>query len=345
MTRPSQEAKEAMLSTRSVEGLPSDSDFVSTGVTLLNLACYGKTYAGMCKGKIYRMVGRSSSGKTFLCRTILAEASVNSNFDDYELIYDDVERGALMDTEKFFGKRLVTRLVPPARTKVSKEPIYSEGVADFYRRIHAKLEAGKKFIWVVDSLDSLKADTETKMSDGKAKAHSQEMRKLIDPLATSGSILLLISQAKTDLRSMWGGDTTSGGLSPEYYSTLEIWLKKIKAVGTTYKGKKYNSGTIISARVKKNRISGVDQNIQFPFHPSYGIDDIGANVDFLCKANHWGKSKGAIVASEWDVELKRNALIRHIEENGLQRETQILVGKVWLEIQKAITPERQPRYS
>ena len=41
-------------------------DFLSTGSTLLNLACTGKPYRGFAKGKYYFIVGDSSSGKTFL---------------------------------------------------------------------------------------------------------------------------------------------------------------------------------------------------------------------------------------------------------------------------------------
>jgi len=62
--------------------------FLSTGSTLLNLACTGKPYYGFAKGHYYFIVGDSVSGKTFLSLTCLAEASINPNFDNYRFIYD-----------------------------------------------------------------------------------------------------------------------------------------------------------------------------------------------------------------------------------------------------------------
>jgi RecA/RadA recombinase len=318
-------------------------DTLSTGLTLLDLAIDG----GLRKGHVYRVAGRSGAGKTFLCRTILAEASINEAFDGYELIYDDVERGALMDTAKFFGQGLVDRLVPPARSK-NKQPIYSKTVGDFYRRIRAKLEDGKSLIWICDSLDSLSPDAENnKMSDGKAKAHSQELRKLLDPLEETKSILIMVAQVRVDMRSPYGEDMTAGGRAPEFYSTLDIWLKKIKTLKTVYKGKKYANGIQVIARVKKNRLAGGDKSIIFPFHPSYGIDDTGACVDFLASAGHWSKSKGTISAPEFGHTGTRTKLIEIIEadEDGeLQDRLVTLTEKVWKEIETATSVKRKPRY-
>jgi RecA/RadA recombinase len=322
---------------------PADSDYLSTGVTLINLATYGKTHGGLLKGHIYRFAGRSSSGKTFICRTVLAEAAMNPAFDDYELIYDDVEDGALMDTEKFFGSRLVKRLVSPSRRKGS--PVYSKTIGDFYSRLNKRLDAGKKLIWVIDSLDSLSPDSANKMTDNKAKANSQEMRKLLQPLTETKSILILVSQVRANMGSPYGGDIVSGGMAPEFYATLEVILRKAKTLKTVYKKKKYVIGSIVSAKIKKNRISGREQVVFFPFSPDYGIDDIGANVDYLCQNQHWVKKEGVVQAEEFNFTGKRMKLIQFIEETGVQRELQVLVGKVWKEIRDATTVERRPRYS
>lgn len=340
-----------------------DRDFVSTGVTLINLATYGRTHGGIAKGTINRICGLSSSGKTFLCRTILAEAARNPEFDSYDLIYDDVERGALMDTEKFFGKKLVSRLVPPARSKI-KLPIYSSSSMDFYRRIGERLKKGRKVIWILDSLDSLDRDSDSKMGDGKAKVHSQELRRLLEPLAETGSILVLISQVRMNMKAMSPWDPphiASGGMAPEFYSAVEIWLRKAKTLKTSYRGKKYTSGIQVRAHIKKNRTSGNDCQILFPFSRSYGIDDIGANIDYLIDNKHWkyekskqeedsqddeaDKSKSIILAEDFDIAGTRAEVIQRIEGKNLQRELQVLTGRIWNDIESAINVERIPRYS
>ncbi len=92
-------------------------DYLSTGSTLLNLACTGYPFRGFAKGYYYFIVGDSTSGKTFLSLTCLAEASINKNFKDYRFIYDNSEGGALMDIERFFGSGVAERIEPPSLTE------------------------------------------------------------------------------------------------------------------------------------------------------------------------------------------------------------------------------------
>ena len=76
---------------------------VSTGCTLLNLACTDRPDVGFLKGHYYYLVGDSASGKTWLTLSCFAEASLNPAFKDYRFVFDDVENGALMDIEHYFG--------------------------------------------------------------------------------------------------------------------------------------------------------------------------------------------------------------------------------------------------
>ena len=86
-------------------------DFLSTGSTLLDLALTNQPGQGFCKGSYYLLVGASRAGKTFIALTTLAEASINPSFQDYALIYLAPERGARMNIEKFFGKKLAERII------------------------------------------------------------------------------------------------------------------------------------------------------------------------------------------------------------------------------------------
>jgi RecA/RadA recombinase len=336
--------KKVLLSKDESQDSSLPGDFLSTGITLLDLATYGRVGYGYRKGRVYRMVGRSSTGKTWLARTALAEAANNPAFGDHDLIYDDVERGAQMDTERFFGRKLAKRLLPPGRT-TKGSPVYSRGILDFYKRISRRLDRGKPIIWVEDSLDALEALAETKMGDGKAKVHSQELRKLLNPLDETGSILILTSQAKTDLRSLFGQDTTSGGFSPEYYATLTLWLSKVGSVKTKYNSVTYNQGVKVQARVKKNRLSGQDASVHFCFYPSFGIDNTGACVDFLIKANHWKKKDGKFHAQEFMLTESRKRLVEMIDsDRELCASLYEVVAEVWGKIQEACTVSRTIKY-
>jgi len=54
---------------------------LSTGSALLNLAISGQADVGMLPGYYYYFVGDSNSGKTWIARTCLAEATINTNYD------------------------------------------------------------------------------------------------------------------------------------------------------------------------------------------------------------------------------------------------------------------------
>ena len=126
---------------------------LSTGSTVLNCACSDDPLKGFLSGHYYRFVGDSSSGKTFLCMTCLAEAVNDPKFDKYRLIYDDVEGGALMDITKFFGSKLAKRIEPPRKKK--GVALYSQNIEELYYHIDDAVEEGGPFIYIVDSMDFL----------------------------------------------------------------------------------------------------------------------------------------------------------------------------------------------
>src|SRR2546423_5801296 len=95
-------AREILLSKRD-RPVFSREGALSSGSTLLNLACTDHPDLGFFKGAYYYLVGDSVSGKTWLSLSCFAEACCNDAFHDYRLIFDDVEGGALMDIRRYFG--------------------------------------------------------------------------------------------------------------------------------------------------------------------------------------------------------------------------------------------------
>lgn len=344
-------------------------DYLSSGLTTVNLCLQGQASGGIPKGTIARLVGRKESGKSFVCTTILAEASINPAFKDYLLIYDDYERGRRTDLRFFFGVEAAKRIQPPAwlvdKKAKTRRPSYSVTLGQFYDRVVKMLQKGTKFVWVIDSIDALQPDKATKMGDGKAKANNWGLRDILDGLDATGSILLIVNQSHIDIKSMFGGETTSGGLALEYYPAVDLWLKKVMTLTKSYNGTVYNVGTLVSCRVKKNRVSGGDRTLYFPFAPTYGIDDVGACVDYLTRVKHWEKEsvkkkkdEGAdddesrlivsprkIVAPEFDFEGSRRELIAKIENEDLLAELKVLTAKAWHGVEAALREDRKPRYN
>lgn len=337
-------------------------DLLSTGSTLLNLACSGNPYGGFVKGKYYLLVGDSASGKTFLSMTCFAEAQRTNRFQHYRLIYDNVEDGCLMDVPHLFGQAVADHLEFPAADK-DGAPVFSETIEDFYYNLDDALKLGKPFIYVLDSMDGLSSVYEGEkfvahkkahrkgvasagsFGDGKARKNSEGLRKILSGIRDSGSILIILAQTRDNLGFGFEKKIRSGGHALRFYATVEIWTRVLGKIKRTVKEKARAIGVRIGIQIKKNRITGKNSEVEIAIYPSYGIDDIGSCVDYLVDECWWKKpTKKSIAAQEFDVKVSRDKLIQLIEKNGWEDELISITGKCWKEIDAASIPIRKPRY-
>lgn len=161
-------------------------DLLHTGSTLLNLILTGNPHGGFLCGKYFFLVGDSQSGKTFLCMTCLAEATINPAFNNYRFIYDNIEDGMLMNTDELFSEEVADRMEPPAT--LNNKPVFSDTVENFYYNLDDALFAAgwdskkrkltgdpnaRPFIYILDSQDALDSEAAT----AKFHAHKAATRK------------------------------------------------------------------------------------------------------------------------------------------------------------------------
>jgi len=340
--------------------------WLHTGSTLLNCALTGNPNRGFAMGLYYFLVGDSASGKTFLSLTCLAEAAKNKHFDSHRFIFDDIEGGALMDFEEFFGADMADRVEPPKGTQ--ENPEFSSDVDDFYYNLDNAYEVargpeGKPFIYVMDSMDSIDhkddeakfqkkkkaaaAGTEEKGTYGmaKAKANSQGLRRAQRKLRKTDSILIIISQTRDNV-DQFSREKKSrgGGRALKFYAHAEMWSANHGQIQKEYKKKKREQGLKCGIKVKKNRHTGRRREVVVPIYHSYGFDDTGSCVDYLIDEGWWKKRKSKIVAPEFDIIATREKLIDHIEENEDEPFLHAAVGKCWNEIEDAVKLKRKKRY-
>lgn len=345
-------------------------DFLSSGCTLLNLAVTDHPFCCYKKGSYYYFVGDSESGKTWFTLMALAEAAHHPDFKDYALVHDDVENGALMDKQDYFGTETNSRIISPAKEK-DGTPIYSKDVEDFYYYLDDYYKEGTPFVWVEDSMDSLtsseeekkfeenkKARRKVKSKDGeesggkgsygvsKAKKNSENLRQVMPKLRDTNSILIIISQTRDNIGGGLFGPkkTRSGGNALKFYATIEIWTSVIGKIKKTVKGKPREIGSKIQLVIKKNRVKGLKRKVTVDFYPSFGVDDIGSNIAYLLEEKHWTKKKGSIVAPEFDYEGTTEKLIKKIEEEEGETKLAKLVANVWKEIADNCKVERKKKY-
>lgn len=360
-----EQVKKKLKKRKAPEAAPTDDEYVSTGLSLLNLGCTGTTKRGLRRAHYYLLVGESSSGKTWLAMQVLAEASVNSAFKDYRLILDNPERGNLMDVRRYFGDALADRMEPPTKKG------HSETLDEFYDNVKTCCEAGP-CVYVLDSEDSLDSekdlavqeeaakarakDKEVKGSFGmnKAKTNSTRMRSAHNVLEKHGSILVLIKQTRdnTGWDATYRPKTRSGGKALTFYGTVEMWFEKKGKIVRRIKGADRTVGHYLKVKFQKNRISGNDDfSVMLPFHRAHGFDEIGSLVDYCVEEGRWeatGKegadSKKIITAPDFSFSGSREDLIQKIETDGLETELRLIVSEVWREIEAACAVVRKPRY-
>lgn len=347
---------------RSKTVVPSK-DLLSTGSTLVNLACSGRVAGAYAKGSYVFFVGDSESGKTFLALTCFAEANRNRNFADYRLIYDNVEDGALMDWAAYFGPTAAERIEAPSMK--ADAPVYSETVEDFYYHIDDAHKAGRPFIYVLDSMDALVPRSELEKfkkqkaasrnnkeeagdyGTAKAKLNSHHLRLVLPKLKAMGSILIIISQTRDSLATFGFGEkkTRAGGKALKFYATLEIWTSVRDTLRKTVGGKPRAYGITTQVDIKKNRLQGKKRRVFVPILHDYGIDDVGSCVDYLLDEGHWKETSGKIHAPEFSEEqLSRTKLIRKIEDEESERELRKIVADKWNSIEAELKTNRKARY-
>ena len=342
-----------------------DADWLSSGLTLLNLAATGHPDRCVPKGKYAYVVGDSSSGKTWFAFTFMAEAARNKNFDGYRFVHDNAEHGALMDVGRYFGRKLEATLEPPRRDKKTKEPVYSSTVEEFYYNLAAALDRGP-CVYVLDSMDALSADEDEKhfveerraFEQGKKTAGSYGMAKArynnrhintaVSKLRKTGSVLIMISQTRDKVGgTIPGQKTRSGGKGLRFFNRFEFWTSVRGPIKKRALGKDREVGSLIQIDVQKNHFNGWEGKVPLvPFYRQTGMDDVGACVDFLIDEGRWDKTdSGVIDATDLGFTGKREDLIATIQDEDRDRELQLLTARVWREIEEACRVLRKPRYT
>ena len=357
---------------------------LSTGSTLLNLACSGRIDVGFVPNNYYCWCGRSGSGKTFITMTTLAEASINPHYAKHRLIFDCPEHGALMNIEKFFGPELARRLEPPAGTR--EKPRYSRTLEGLYHNVHNNLAQGP-CIYLLDSMDPLPTDVEYKAflkknraynkkekkqeDEGgqeqkeagsygteRAKVNSHHLRLVFNELQGSGSMFIVIFQSRQNIGpgAQFNPDVRGGGNAPTFYAGMELWssVHTHLKVKERVSKKSIEQGVVCKVRVKKGRIQGKDRTVYIPIYhtgDAPGIDDVGGCVDFMAEWKRWPKTgkdydmaDGKIDAVDFNINANREKVVQHILENNLEDDLRRLVLSTWKDIEDSCAVHRKPRY-
>lgn len=336
--------------------------YFTTGCTLLDLVVGGGEKIGFGMGyeagTIARDWGDSSSSKSFKACELIA-ANYYKYKDKFRWVYDDCESGFKFDTKSLYGFEIMPEDV--------NKRFHSKTVEDWYCNLRVFLKSLKDDeigIYVLDSLDGLgsrelqeRGDERLKKfeqgkefdqgsySMGSAKFLSQEFfRTLSNDLQSKKCLLYVISQERDNVG---GGlyapkSRASGGRAIRFFETVRIHTKARKKIEKS----DLPIGVVIEVEAEKVRNPRPFRRCTVPLFFQYGLDNIGANIDYLYDLR--GDSGELLKKADgikWDdEELSRDNLIKYIETNHLQAELEKRVIDKWEAIEDSIKVERASKY-
>lgn len=336
-------------------------EFISSGCTILDLALSDRIDGGYLLGSFVNIVGDSSSGKTLGALTMCAEALHDRRFKDYQFVYDLPEATMNFDLETMFGNSFDKVLfLPEDRTK-------ARTIQDWHHDLYKYSEG--PIIHVTDSFDSLTAIgdvdaveqgdpvAKTGWKTEKAVVSSAALPQIIGRIEEHNSLLMIISQTRANIGVSFGpAKKQSGGNALVFYRTHAIWLSEGEKIKVNIRGKDREVGHWTHAKVSKNKVTGKVRQVSFPVYYDYGIDDIGASVEWLITEKFWTTNqKGYLDLGDdfdffginKDEKINRKSLIKYIEDNNLEPKLKEVINECWQEVEEEIKNKlsRKPKYS
>ena len=375
--------KNQMLDTLKIKMKGVKKYFISTGVDLLNLILTGDINKGLCTGRIYNVIGDSSTGKTIQCIEVCNATYYIEYLEKKKKVaicYDESEDAFDYDLAQRLGMPLdfidfvCTKTVEAFHAKVreyllnhqgydiilyikdsldtmsdeAERKVVDKNLAKMLKR-EAKKEKSK--LEKADENET-KAEESSNGDDGKlkgsfgaakAKYLSTFFRTETDLIAQSNCILLIVSQVRDNIGVMYGNKLTRSGGRALDFYCSAIYWLKKIEEIVTPKFK-LATGIVTEARVRKNKLWKPFRRVGFDIIFDYGIDNIGSLIDFCAENNYIKESRQRF---EWKGKnYKREDLINLFEtEDEEFQELKQLTQKLWNDREAETTMNRKPKWS
>lgn len=275
------------------ERMLKDRPYFKTGVKLIDMVLGGeKGVYGDPAGKIIRVCGDKSTGKTFICNEFIANAYWTYG-DKFKWMYADCERGYSFDTQPLYGFDVWT-----------PESDAPENVEEAFYCINKFANSLKKDefgIYVLDSLDALTSDEQDKRAEeriktieagkemkgtygmGKAKYLSQEFFPQLCKVIEDKNILLIIVSQIRDNTDMFSFEkfSVSGGKAFDFYCYMTFWLATAKKYTYNEGDNEVILGGTNVLKVTKGKVPRPYRRCFYTYYFARGIDNVETGVDYL----------------------------------------------------------------
>ncbi|MCP4336623.1 MAG: hypothetical protein GY679_02100 [Mycoplasma sp.] len=323
-----------------------------TSSTLVNLVVNGfPGELGFQGGKIHRLFGDKSSGKSYLCSETIFQSKKKFG-KKLVFNYDDCESGLTIDGDELYGFPLIT-----------SEATRSVTVQDLLKNVSRFIDNVKKDefgIYIVDSLDGVIAieakertdefiEKDKEQEDGSFSLEKYKFLKqsfyprVAEQLEEKPNcILIIVSQLTTNIgaNKYEKQNKVTGGKASEFFAHSMTFLKTVEKEEIEDKdaGKTIPISSKVKIKTEKLKAPRPYRDCFYNVIFEHGIDEVGDNLKFLFNLHTpTGKTKGLKKLNmEFDGQEFKGLeeLVHYIEDNNKEEELKKMVIDKWEKIER-----------
>ena len=249
---------------------PTDvKEWIPTGATWLDGIIAKGRMGGIPVGKIIEIAGIQATGKSYLAAQIAGNAQKQGIIPVY------------FDAESAINSEFLTKAGCDLENLIYIQPPDLESVFETMEALMGSSE--DRFLFIIDSLAATptKVDTEGTFNPNerigvKAALLAKAFQKVTTPMAQHGSTLIMLNQLKVNIKATSEAPMngkyltdsqkygTPGGSSPDFFTSVRIWLTKSFAKDSmVYDAKGYQIGSHVRARIEKSRFGTQNRIAEF----------------------------------------------------------------------------------